>query len=46
VTESSQHSINGLANWDKQYSEFYVEQVGVVEDALQEALVQDYNGLI
>jgi hypothetical protein len=46
VTESSQHSINGLANWDKQYGEFYVEQVGVVADALQEALVQDYDGLI
>jgi alpha-L-fucosidase 2 len=46
VTESSQHSINGLANWDKQFGEFYVEQVGVVADALQEALVQDYDGLI
>jgi hypothetical protein len=46
VTESSQHSINGFANWDKQYGEFYVEQVGVVADALQEALVQDYDGLI
>jgi alpha-L-fucosidase 2 len=46
VTESSQHSINGLANWDKEYGEFYVEQVGVVAEALQEALVQDYDGLI
>jgi alpha-L-fucosidase 2 len=46
VTESSQNSINGLANWDKQFGEFYVEQVGVVADALQEALVQDYDGLI
>ena len=46
VTERSQHSINGFANWDKQYGEFYVEQVGVVADALQEALVQDYDGLI
>jgi alpha-L-fucosidase 2 len=46
VTESSQHSINGLANWDRQFGEFYVEQVGVVADALQEALVQDYDGLI
>ncbi len=46
VTEDSQHSINGFANWDKQYGEFYVEQVGVVADALQEALVQDYDGLI
>lgn len=46
VTERSQHSINGFANWNKQYGEFYVEQVGVVADALQEALVQDYDGLI
>jgi alpha-L-fucosidase 2 len=46
VTESSQHTINGFANWDKQYGEFYVEQVGVVADALQESLVQDYDGLI
>jgi len=46
VTESSQHSINGFANWDKQYGEFYIEQVGVLADALQEALVQDYDGLI
>jgi lysophospholipase L1-like esterase len=46
VTEHSQHSINGFANWDKKYGEFYVEQVGVVADALQEALVQDYDGLI
>ena len=27
-------------------NEFYVEQVGIVADALQEALVQDYDGLI
>jgi hypothetical protein len=33
VTERSQHSINGVANWDKRYGEFYVEQVGVVADA-------------
>jgi alpha-L-fucosidase 2 len=46
VTEDSQHSINGLANWDTEFGEFYVEQVGVVADALQEALVQDYDGLI
>ncbi|MGH9444823.1 MAG: hypothetical protein ACRD3O_03735, partial [Terriglobia bacterium] len=36
----------GLANWDKQYGEFYIEQVGVVALALQEALVQDYDGLL
>ena len=46
ITESSQHSPNGLANWDKEYGEFYVEQVGVVAAALQEMLVQDYDGLI
>lgn len=46
VTELSQHSPNGLANWDAEYGEFYVEQVGVVAAALQEALVQDYDGLI
>jgi hypothetical protein len=46
ITERSQHSVNGLANWDKQYREFYVEQVGVVADALQEAFVQDYDGVI
>jgi alpha-L-fucosidase 2 len=46
ITESSQHSVNGLANWEAEYGEFYVEQVGVVADALQEALVQDYDGLI
>jgi alpha-L-fucosidase 2 len=46
ITERSQHSVNGLANWDKEYGEFYIEQVGVVADALQEALVQDYDGVI
>jgi hypothetical protein len=46
VTERSQHSINGLANWDKQYGEFYIEQTGVVAAALEEMLVQDYDGLL
>ena len=46
ITERSQHSPNGLANWDEQYAEFYIEQAGVVAAALQEALVQDYDGLI
>jgi alpha-L-fucosidase 2 len=46
ITERSQHSINGLANWDQQYREFYIEQVGVVGLTLQEALVQDYDGLL
>ena len=46
ITEKSQHSVNGLANWDKQYGEFYIEQTGVVALALQQMLVQDYDGLI
>ncbi|RZU35421.1 glycosyl hydrolase family 95 catalytic domain-containing protein [Edaphobacter modestus] len=46
ITESSQHSPNGLANWDKQYGEFYVEQVGVVALALHEMLAQQYDGLL
>lgn len=46
VTEDSQRSPNGLAYWDAVHGEFYVEQVGVVACALQESLVQDYDGLI
>jgi len=46
ITEHSQHTVNGFANWDRQYGEFYVEETGIVADALQEALVQDYDGLI
>lgn len=46
ITERSQHSVNGLANWDKQYGEFYIEQTGVVAAALQEMLAQDYDGLL
>jgi Glycosyl hydrolase family 95 catalytic domain len=46
VTEHSQHTVNGFANWDRQYGEFYIEETGIVADALQEALVQDYDGLI
>lgn len=46
ITEKSQHTVNGLANWDKQYGEFYIEQTGVVALALQQMLVQDYDGLI
>jgi hypothetical protein len=46
ITERSQRAVNGLANWSARYGEFYVEQVGVVATALQEALVQDYDGLI
>jgi alpha-L-fucosidase 2 len=46
ITEHSQNAPNGLANWNEKYGEFYVEQVGVVAAALQEALVQDYDGTI
>jgi alpha-L-fucosidase 2 len=46
ITEHSQNAPNGLANWNAKYGEFYVEQVGVVAAALQEALVQDYDGTI
>jgi hypothetical protein len=46
VTEHSQHTVNGFANWDRQYGEFYIEETGIVADALEESLVQDYDGLI
>jgi hypothetical protein len=46
ITEHSQHTVNGFANWDDTYGEFYIEEIGIVADALQEALVQDYDGLI
>jgi hypothetical protein len=46
ITQHSQRSVNGLANWDEKYGEFYIEQTGVVADALQEMLVQDYDGLL
>jgi len=46
ITERSQHTVNGFANWDQDYGEFYIEETGIVADALQEALVQDYDGVI
>lgn len=47
VTEKYQTHINGLAHWSPDKShQFFVEQVAVVADALQQALVQDYDGLI
>jgi hypothetical protein len=46
VTERSQHTVNGFANWDRSYGEFYIEEVAIVADALQNALVEDYDGLI
>jgi len=38
--------VNGFANWDDGYGEFYIEQIGILADALQEAIVQGYDGLI
>jgi alpha-L-fucosidase 2 len=44
LTERYQTYPSGLANFAG--PEFYVEQIGVLTDALQQALVQDYDGLI
>ncbi len=46
LTEKYQTFVNGFANWGGKAGEFYVEQQGVVAAALQEALVQDYDGII
>lgn len=54
-TERSAHCISGFTGCGRRVptgattspdAEFYVEQSGVAADALQEALVQDYDGLI
>jgi len=46
ITQRFQHCPNGMAKWEPSATEFYVEQAGVVADALEEALVQDYDGTI
>jgi ribosomal protein L14 len=46
TTKKFQGFANGMAKWEASANEFYVEQTGVVADALQEALVQDYDGVI
>ncbi len=46
LTTKYQTFVNGFANWGGKQGEFYIEQQGVVATALQEALVQDYDGLI
>jgi alpha-L-fucosidase 2 len=46
TTEKYQGFINGMAKWEETAHEFYVEQTGVLADALEEALVQDYDGII
>ena len=46
ITQKFQHFVNGLSKWEAADKEFYVEQTGVVADAIQESLVQDYDGVI
>lgn len=46
LTEKYQNYPNGMSKWDTTDTEFYVEQTGVVAAALEEALVQDYDGVI
>jgi alpha-L-fucosidase 2 len=46
LTETYQIYANGFAKWASDPDEFYVEQSAIVGDALQEALVQDYDGVI
>jgi alpha-L-fucosidase 2 len=45
VTESYQRYPSGFAQLTT-FPEFYVEQIGVVADAVQSALVQDYDGMV
>jgi len=46
TTQKFQGFVNGMAKWEASAREFYVEQTAVVADALQELLVQDYDGVI
>ncbi|MBV9678705.1 MAG: glycoside hydrolase [Acidobacteriaceae bacterium] len=46
LTTKYQTFVNGFANWGGSLGEFYIEQSAVVAAALQEALVQDYDGVI
>jgi hypothetical protein len=46
ITQRFQGFVNGMAKFEGASKEFYVEQTGVVAEALQEALVQDYDGMI
>lgn len=45
LTKKYQAAPSGLAQFTVP-SEFYIEQIGVVADALQNALAQDYDGLL
>jgi hypothetical protein len=46
VVERYQGYINGFNDFDRKNGEFYVEQSAMTALALQEALVQDYDGTI
>jgi hypothetical protein len=46
ITKANQRYINGFASWADTSKEFYIEQIGVVALALQEALAQDYDDVI
>jgi hypothetical protein len=46
LTEAYQHRPSGLASFGPTYPEPYAEQGGVVTTALQDSLVQDYDGLL
>ena len=46
LTEAYQLRPSGLASFGSNYPEPYAEQGGVVATALQDALVQDYDGLL
>lgn len=46
LTTKYQTFVNGFANWGGTLGEFYIEQSAVVATSLQEALVQDYDGVI
>jgi hypothetical protein len=46
ITQANQRYINGFARWGGNGREFYVEQSAMVALALQEALAQDYDGVI
>jgi hypothetical protein len=46
LTEQYQQRISGLASFGSKYPEQYAEQGGVITTALQDSLVQDYDGLL
>lgn len=46
LTEKFQNYPNGMAKWDPSDTEFYIEQAGVAAAALEEMLVQGYDGVI